>query len=73
MSEAQVSFIGVLIFGIYYAKQKMSPILEFAYAFIVSDYSGLLNIYFNFERANVSNLPINENTPADLESLLSYL
>lgn len=68
-----ILFIAVLIFGIYYAKQKMNPILSLltlSLFLIILGYSTYISI---LERANVSNLPINENSPSNLESLLSYL
>ncbi len=68
-----VLIIGLIIFGIYYARQKMNPILSLltlSLFLIILGYSTYISI---LERANVSNLPINENSPNNLETLISYL
>ena len=68
-----VLVIGLIIFGIYYARQKMNPILSLltlSLFLIILGYSTYVSI---LERANVTNLPLNENTPDDLEKLISYL
>ncbi|MDZ4713131.1 MAG: DUF2723 domain-containing protein [bacterium] len=68
-----VLLVGLIIFGIYYARQKMNPILSLltlSLFLIILGYSTYVSI---LERANVTNLPLNENTPNDIEKLLSYL
>lgn len=65
--------IGLIIFGIYYARQKMNPILSLltlSLFLIILGYSTYISI---LERANVTNLPINENSPSNIETLISYL
>lgn len=68
-----VLIIGLIIFGIYYARQKMNPILSLltlSLFLIILGYSTYISI---LQRANVTNLPINENSPTNLETLISYL
>lgn len=68
-----IAVIGLLVFGIYYARQKMNPILSLltlSLFLIILGYSTYISI---LERANVTNLPINENKPSDMETLVSYL
>lgn len=68
-----VLIIGLIIFGIYYARQKMNPILSLltlSLFLVILGYSTYISI---LERANVTNLPINENNPSNLETLISYL
>ncbi|MEO8666685.1 MAG: DUF2723 domain-containing protein [Ignavibacteria bacterium] len=68
-----ILIIGLLVFGIYYARQKMNPILSLltlSLFLIILGYSTYLSI---LERANVTNLPLNENSPSNIESLISYL
>ncbi|MDQ3019203.1 MAG: DUF2723 domain-containing protein [Bacteroidota bacterium] len=68
-----ILLIGLIIFGIYYARQKMNPILSLltlSLFLIILGYSTYITILM---RANVTNLPINENSPNNVESLLSYL
>lgn len=70
---AGVLIIGVIIFGIYYARQKLNPILSLltlSLFLIILGYSTYISI---LQRANVTNLPLNENSPNNLESLISYL
>jgi len=68
-----VLIIGLIIFGIYYARQKMNPILSLltlSLFLIILGYSTYISI---LQRANVTNIPLNENSPNNLESLISYL
>ena len=68
-----VVLIGLIVFGIYYARQKMNPILSLltlSLFLIILGYSTYISI---LQRANVTNLPLNENSPSNLESLISYL
>ncbi|HMS64538.1 MAG TPA: DUF2723 domain-containing protein [Ignavibacteria bacterium] len=68
-----VLLIGLIIFGIYYARQKLNPILSLltlSLFLIILGYSTYISI---MQRANVENLPLNENKPSNLESLISYL
>lgn len=68
-----ILIIGFLIFGIYYARQKMNPILSLltlSLFLIILGYSTYISI---LERANVKDLPINENSPSNVETLISYL
>ncbi len=68
-----VLLIGLIIFGIYYARQKANPILSLltlSLFLIILGYSTYISI---LQRANVTNLPLNENSPSNLESLISYL
>ncbi len=65
--------LGVIVFGIYYARVKKNPILSLltlSLFLIILGYSTYISI---LERANVTNLPINENSPSNVETLLSYL
>lgn len=64
--------IGLLIFGIYYTRKKRKLIANtamLALTFILIGYSSFLMLVI---RAN-ANTPINENSPDDAISLLSYL
>ncbi|MBS1552490.1 MAG: DUF2723 domain-containing protein [Bacteroidetes bacterium] len=68
-----VLLIGLIIFGIYYARQKANPILSLltlSLFLIILGYSTYISI---LQRANVTNLPLNENSPSNLETLISYL
>lgn len=68
-----ILIIGLLIFGIYYARQKMNPILSLmtlSLFLIILGYSTYISI---LQRANVTDLPLNENSPNNLEALISYL
>jgi hypothetical protein len=68
-----VLFIGLIVFGIYYARQKLNPILSLltlSLFLIILGYSTYISI---LQRANVTNLPLNENSPNNIESLISYL
>ncbi|MBS1518051.1 MAG: DUF2723 domain-containing protein [Bacteroidetes bacterium] len=65
--------IGIIIFGIYYARVNKNPILSLitlSLFLIILGYSTYVSILI---RANVSDLPINENTPSNIETLISYL
>ncbi|MCY7361099.1 MAG: DUF2723 domain-containing protein, partial [Ignavibacteria bacterium] len=68
-----VLVIGIIVFGIYYARQKLNPILSLltlSLFLIILGYSTYISIML---RANVTNLPLNENTPNNIETLISYL
>ncbi|MFZ1323112.1 MAG: DUF2723 domain-containing protein [Ignavibacteria bacterium] len=65
--------IGLLVFGIYYARVNKNPILSLitlSLFLIIIGYSTYVSILM---RANVTDLPINENTPSNIETLISYL
>lgn len=65
--------IAIIIFGIYYSRQNKHPILSLltlSLLLIILGYSTYISI---LQRANVNNLPINENSPSNIETLLSYL
>jgi len=68
-----VLVIGIIVFGIYYARQKLNPILSLltlSLFLIILGYSTYISIML---RANVTNLPLNENSPNNIETLISYL
>lgn len=68
-----VLVVAVLIFGIYYARVNRNPVLSLvtlSLFLIILGYSTYVSILI---RANVTDLPINENAPADVETLLSFL
>jgi hypothetical protein len=68
-----IILVGLVVFGIYYSVKTKNSILNIACMSIFliilgySTYAGVLL------RSNVDNLPINENTPHNIERLLSYL
>jgi hypothetical protein len=65
--------VGVIVFGIYYARVNKNPVLSLltlSLFLIILGYSTYISILM---RANVTNLPINENAPNNIETLLSYL
>ncbi|HRE41765.1 MAG TPA: DUF2723 domain-containing protein [Ignavibacteria bacterium] len=69
---AIILFVGV-IFGIYHSiktKNSLLNIVCVSLFLIVLGYSTYIGVVL---RANVDNLPINENKPDDIEMLLSYL
>lgn len=65
--------VALIVFGIYYSVKTKNSILNIACMSIFlillgySTYAGVLL------RSNVDNLPLNENTPDNIERLLSYL
>lgn len=68
-----VLVIGVIIFGIYYARVNKNPVLSLltlSLFLIILGYSTYISI---LQRADVTDLPINENAPNNIETLLSYL
>ncbi|MBV6477743.1 MAG: hypothetical protein HGGPFJEG_00487 [Ignavibacteria bacterium] len=68
-----VLIIGLLIFGIYYARQNKNPILSLltlSLFLIILGYSTYISI---LQRADVVDLPLNENSPNNIETLISYL
>lgn len=68
-----IVIVALIIFGIYYSVKTKNSILNIACMSIFlillgySTYAGVLL------RSNVDNLPLNENTPDNIERLLSYL
>ncbi len=65
--------VGIVIFGIYYARVNKNPVLSLvtlSLFLIILGYSTYASILI---RANVTDLPINENAPSNIETLLSYL
>ncbi|MBX7042339.1 MAG: DUF2723 domain-containing protein [Ignavibacteria bacterium] len=65
--------VGIVIFGIYYARVNKNPVLSLvtlSLFLIILGYSTYISILI---RANVTDLPINENAPSNIETLLSYL
>ncbi len=65
--------IALIVFGIYYARVNKNPVLSLltlSLFLIILGYSTYVSILL---RADVKDLPINENTPNNIETLLSYL
>ncbi|MBK6876576.1 MAG: DUF2723 domain-containing protein [Ignavibacteria bacterium] len=65
--------IGLILFGVYYARVNKNPVLSLlalSLFLIILGYSTYISILL---RADVKDLPINENTPNNIETLLSYL
>ncbi|MGI6319718.1 MAG: DUF2723 domain-containing protein [Bacteroidales bacterium] len=64
--------IGGIIFGLYYTRKKLKPVLNtiiLAFAFILIGYSSFFILII---RSN-ANTPIDENNPEDAVALLAYL
>lgn len=65
--------VALILFGVYYARVNKNPVLSLltlSLFLIILGYSTYASILI---RADVKDLPINENTPNNIESLLSYL
>ncbi|MFC2092552.1 protein O-mannosyl-transferase family [Bacteroidota bacterium] len=63
----------IIIFGIYYSVKNKSATLNLFFLslfLILLGYSTYISV---FQRANVDNLPMNENRPDNIETLISYL
>lgn len=68
-----VAAFALLTYGIFWAKKKKKDVMALAFSslfLIIIGYSIYTSVLL---RANVDHLPINENRPADLEKLVSYL
>jgi len=68
-----IALIGVVVFGIYYGRSKKSPVISLACLSIFLVILGYSTYGTVLQRANVDNLPLNENDPSNLPALLSYL
>jgi hypothetical protein len=64
--------VGALVFGIYYAHQRMNPNLQKAVIALSMVLIGFSTYAMIIIRAN-ANTPINMNNPSDVFSLVSYL
>jgi hypothetical protein len=68
-----VVIMGIIIFGIVYSSQRHLKALNLVFLslfLIILGYSTYISV---LQRSSVSNLPINENKPDNMERLLSYL
>jgi hypothetical protein len=70
---AGILIVGVIVFGIYYANKNKNSALKLIFTSLFLIFIGYSTYISVIMRADVPNLPINENAPADLETLISYL
>ena len=68
-----VLIILALVVGIIYSINKKSPALNLAFLSLFLIVLGYSTYIMVLQRANVDNIPLNENDPSNIEKLISYL
>ncbi|KAA0210531.1 MAG: DUF2723 domain-containing protein [Ignavibacteriaceae bacterium] len=70
---AVLIYVGLIVYGIYYSTVNKKPVLRLALLCLFFVNVGYSTYGMVFLRADIVNLPINQNAPKDMERFIAYM